>query len=91
MQFQDRGVTDVRPQDAIYLTNRCRACGRFITKLEILQKFKDQQEGLCPCGSRSIKPANPKWWEEFFTLRSWKLYFAMRRGEVKQSEDAEVE
>ncbi len=69
------------PSDGIFLTNRCKDCGRFITKLEVLRAIAGHGN-VCPCGGNKFKCTNAKWWEELFLLRSWKLYRAWKRGDL---------
>lgn len=72
------------PTDGVFLTNRCGGikggCGRALTKLEILERM--QHGPICPCGNNSWKSSNFKLWEELILPRSWKMYFAIRRGEL---------
>ena len=64
-----------------YLCYRCYRCGRLLTKLEIIDKWHENEKdvsvvrsALCSCGSRHITPTNPKWWEELLLPRVWWLW-----------------
>lgn len=73
-------------REVSYLAFRCVGCGRLITKLELMDRWqKSELEGLsdhsvCPCGSRQLRPTNPKLWEELFLPRVWKLWWREVRG-----------
>lgn len=73
------------PTDGVFYTNRCGnskvpGCGRFLTKLEILQRM-DHPRGICPwCGSNGFRSGNPNIFEELLLPRSWKLWLAIRAG-----------
>lgn len=69
------------PWKGIFLTNRCKGCGRAITKLEVIHAF-EHEHNVCPCGSNSFKSTNFKWWEALLLVRSWRCYRAWRRGEI---------
>ena len=69
-----------------YLCYRCYKCGRLLTRLEILKKWREAEKyvgeageairaSLCPCGSRHISPTNPTLREELFLPRVWKLWW----------------
>lgn len=66
------GVTD-----RLYWCYRCRACTRLITKLEVISAQSMGRANLCPCGSKTVSPTNPKWWEELLLPRCWKLIYAI--------------
>jgi len=70
--------------DGIYITNRCDACRRAITKLEVLASFQ-RGRTVCPCGSNRFKVSNFKLWEQLLLPRSWKLWWAIRKGRVAPS------
>ena len=67
--------------DGIFLTNRCSACGRALTKLEVLDALANDHR-LCPCGSDRMRSSNFKWWEALLLPRSWKLFWAWKTGRV---------
>jgi hypothetical protein len=49
--------------------------------LEILERMSGPTH-ICPCGSDKFHSSNFKWWEELFLIRSWKMFLAIRRGEL---------
>lgn len=71
-----------------YYCYRCYACGRLLTKLEILDVWnRSERDGIprsiCACGSTRITPTNPKLWEELFLPRVWKLWWKAVRGRTE--------
>lgn len=73
-------VQSAPESDGLFLTNRCSKCGRALTKLEILERVHDARLSICPCGSNKFHSSNFKWWEELFLVRSWRAYFAWKKG-----------
>ena len=67
-----QGITD-----RLHWVYRCTSCGRLITKLEVLDQRSSGSADLCPCGSRSVRPTNARWWEELLLPRCWKLIYAI--------------
>jgi hypothetical protein len=63
--------------DRLHWVYRCTSGGRLLTKLEILEQRSSGSADLCPCGSRTIRPTNARWWEELFLPRCWKLIYAI--------------
>jgi len=77
------------PTDGYFLTNRCGngknpGCNRALTKLDVLDAMgiNPKRKTVCPCGSQGFRSSNFKWWEELFLFRSWKLWWAIRRGTI---------
>jgi len=66
------GVTD-----KLHWLYRCTSCARLLTKLEILEAWSAGRVNLCPCGAKTIRPTNAKWWEELFLPRCWKVVIAI--------------
>ncbi len=61
---------------ALYPCYRCGNCKRLITKLEILAAWDAAvSAALCPCGGRTIRPTNPKLWEELLLPRVWRTWY----------------
>lgn len=85
------GLSSVDDRDGgVFHINRCRSCGRLLTKLEIVGKMRSAERsgeyhGVCPCGSGSFAPSNPKTWE-YFLPRVIRLAFAIWRGQVAPGE-----
>lgn len=73
------GYVDLSRTDGLFYTNRCGKCGRALTKIEIYERW-NVPGGICPCGSNKFHSTNFKWWEELFLIRSWKLWWAIRKG-----------
>lgn len=61
-------------------TLRCRGCKRFLTKLDVMEKLAKGDANMCTCGGHVIEPSTAKWWEELFLWRSWRMWFAIKRG-----------
>ena len=77
------------PTDGYFLTNRCGnakspGCGRALTKLEILDSMgvNPKRKTICPCGSQGFRSSNFKLFEELLLVRSWKLWWAIRKGVI---------
>jgi NAD-dependent SIR2 family protein deacetylase len=69
--------------DTTFHVNRCTKCSRVVTKLEILDRLEGRKAlPICPCGSNSIRPSNPLWWE-YFLPRMIRLAFGVLTGTVK--------
>lgn len=69
------------PSDGLHYTHRCLSCHRALTKLDIVNRLASG-DPICTCGHGRFRPTTFKWWEELFLLRSWRMYFAIRRGEL---------
>lgn len=70
--------------DTTYHINRCSKCGRLVTKTEILDRLDGKKSlPMCPCGSNSFRPSEPKWWE-YFLPRVLGLAFGVLTGKVKE-------
>lgn len=87
---EPQGGLERTTEGGVYHISRCRACGRVLTKLEIIKRMRDAENGgewsgACPCGSGSFTPSNPKWWE-LFLPRVIRLMFAVMRGQVAPGE-----
>lgn len=68
--------------DHIQYCYRCDACRRLITKLEVLEARSAGRISLCSCGSKIVRIANAKVWEEFLLPRCWKLIYAIYTKKV---------
>lgn len=71
------GITD--GLDFVY---RCYACGRLITKLEILEGRDTRRANVCPCGSKTLRTTKAKNWEEFLLPRCWRLIYAIYTKQI---------
>lgn len=68
--------------DRLHYCYRCYACARLITKLEVLEGRSQGRIELCTCGSKLVRPANAKIWEELFLPRCWKLIYAIYTKQI---------
>ena len=69
--------------DTTFHINRCSKCGRLVTKIEILDRLEGKRPlPVCPCGSNSIRPSNPKWWE-YGLPRVIRLALEILMGRIK--------
>lgn len=69
--------------DTTFHINRCTKCGRLITKTEVLDRLEGRKPlPTCPCGSNSIRPSEPLWWE-YALPRVMILAYKVWRGTVK--------
>jgi len=65
---------------------RCYYCGYLLTRHEMIAKWETAERtdskdaSLCPCGSRTVRATNPKWWEELFLPRVWKEAWLLHRS-----------
>jgi len=63
--------------DGLDYVYRCHACGRLITKIEILEQREEHRATICPCGSKAIRTTKAKIWEELLLPRCWRLIYAI--------------
>jgi len=87
---EPEGGMELTTEGGIYHISRCEACGRLLTKLEIVERLDaahtgGKWEGLCPCGASRFRPSNPKWWEYLLPRVMW-LAFEVWRGNVEPGE-----
>lgn len=70
-----------------YLIMRCKSCKGFLTKLEIVGTWEQQEQDheskipLCPCGGRKMQPGNvtPEELAEHKNKWQWFRYYILRR------------
>jgi NAD-dependent SIR2 family protein deacetylase len=69
--------------DTTFHVNRCVKCGSVVTKIDVLDRLDGRKPlPICPCGSNSIRPSNPLWWE-YFLPRMIRLAYGVLTGSVK--------
>lgn len=64
---------------------RCDMCGKLLTRRQIARRWQWLTDNpveaskcvgaLCACGSRVIRPTNPKLWEELLLPSVWELWW----------------
>ena len=80
---EPQGGLERTSEGGVFHINRCRSCGRLLTKLEIVKRMRDAESGgewagACPCGSGSFAPSNAKWWEYFLPRVVVRVFAVMR-------------
>ena len=76
-------------EGGIFHISRCKACGRLLTKLEILRRLEEGHsghwKGACPCGQSRFAASYPRGLE-WALPRVWRMGWAVYRGEVQPGE-----